>query len=158
MCKTNDNNPTRNPICVAALSQLTVGLEYLGREGVDFNERAVSNWVCNVMFAYNVGVLDVHGVREWVNELHRCRERVNGVFPSCEPCGCEDCEAVLPRSMLKDLVAPNDGGGISVCNACHAQVGDPRARDNASVEAGWDGCGDFEDTPAFMRGHPTELD
>jgi hypothetical protein len=158
MCKTNDNNPTRNPIRVAALSQLTAGLDYLGREGVDFNERAVQNWLGNVVFSFNIGVLTAKEGQEWINELHRCRERVNGVFPSCEPCRCEDCEAVLPLSMLRELVAPNDGGGISVCNACHAQVGDPRARDNASVEAGWDGRGDFEDTPDFQRGHPIELD
>jgi hypothetical protein len=154
MCKNTNNNPIRT----ATLSHLTNTLETITKtRATSTRETRVENsdhFLSNLHFAFQIGAITRADALAFVDEISRCSIPMpNGEHPSCEPCRCEDCSAFVPISMTEDI-----GGEITVCKACYEQQTDPRARDNASVEAGWDGCGDFEDTPAFMRGHPTELD
>lgn len=65
---------------------------------------------------------------------------------------CSECNRIF---LLEDLDRCDD----VLCHEC----GGSRQPSNEEVERGSDGYGDFErggtdDTPAFQRGHPVELD
>jgi hypothetical protein len=154
MCKNTNNNPTRNPIRIAALTHLTETLQSLTKDNRLADLRATEDFLLLCVYSLKIGAISTDestGFVDEFKELHAMHHR--GSLADCLPHRCEDCNAVVPICMTDDI-----GGEITVCNACYAQQTDPRARNNEFVERGWDGRGDFEDTPAFMRGHPTELD
>jgi hypothetical protein len=154
MCKNTDNNPTRNPIRVAALTHLTEMLQSLTKDNRLADLRATEDFLHLCVHLRHINAISLDegmGFAAEFKELHAMHHR--GSRCDCEPMRCEDCNAVVPLSMTEDI-----GGEITVCKACYDRQTDPRARDTASVEAGWDGRGDFQDTPPFMRGHPIELD
>jgi len=156
MCKTNNNNnnPLRNPIRIAALTHLTETLQSLTKDNGLSNLRDHEDFLDLCVYSVKIGAISKEEGRGFSHEsqaIHAMHYR--GRICDCLPHRCEDCGAIVPISMTDDI-----GGEITVCKACYEQQTDPRARNNEFVERGWDGRGDFEDTPAFQSGMPVELD
>lgn len=154
MCNTISRNMIRNPIRVAALTHLTETLQSLTKDNRIADLRAGEDFLDLCVYSVKIGAISKQEGREFSHEfqnLHAMQHR--GMLCDCLPHRCEDCNAIVPFSMTDDI-----GGEITVCKACYEQQTDPRARVNEFVERGWDGCGDFEDTPAFQRAMPVELD
>ncbi len=159
MCNNTKNNPTRNPIRIAALTHLTEMLETMGKSKNFGTQQERDEILSLAVFAVKIGAINAAEGKAISHEFMNLHcLRTTNEWASCEPTRCEDCDAVVPYSMIHDLVAPNDGGGIALCETCHQHGCDPRSRHNEFVERGWDGCGDFEDTPSFQRDLPVELD
>lgn len=102
---------------------------------------------------HEAGILKSDEALAWGREWHAARKCEDVDMASL----CDDCGAKIPADgdVAKILNGP-DGEGLCLCHYCHRRTTAPCT--TADAERGWDGHGDFEDTPAFMRGHPPELD
>lgn len=146
MCKNNDN---ARKIAAAARTYLT-GLFTATAEYKPEDRKSLfcSTLIPATIAAYeSAGIFDATEAQAWVTEWNHMVAR-----GTVETAVCDDCGATIPT----DLVTVLGDGDLCLCAGCKDRTCGPLT--SADAEHGWDGFGDFEDTPDFQRGHPTELD
>lgn len=155
MCKNND---TARQIAATARTLLSSviadDVKMLGILGTDcptqrqeWIQCSTLNFVTHCIAFMQVGLLPKDEMMAWTAELRKARAR-----GTVETTTCDDCGATIPT----DLATVLGDGDLCLCAGCKARTCGPLT--TADAERGSDGFGDFEDAPAFMRGHPTELD
>ena len=115
----------------------------------DYTETCLLAFADTLTAYMHAGLVQVEETVEWASEFKRVRDR------GADNTTCDDCGATIPTDVAHILTA-GDGDGLCLCGYCHSRTTAPCT--TADAERGWDGHGDFDDTPAFMVGLPPELD